>query len=56
MKAVTSIQKQTPTLNTIDVQDNEKAVIVTEDDEVTLTVNGIGNLFQDTSSEELSNE
>ena len=41
----------------IDVQDNEEVVTVTEDDDVILTDDEIGNLFQDTSSEEeMSNE
>ena len=57
MDAVTSTQKPTPTMATIDDQNNEEVVTVTEDNEVILTEDKIGNLFKDTSSEEeLSNE
>ena len=52
MKAVISAWKPTPTVATTDVLNYEEVVIVTEDDEVTLTEDEIGNPFQDTSSEE----
>ena len=32
----------------IDVQDDKEVAIVTEDDDVTLTENEIGNIFQNT--------
>ena len=42
---------------TIDVQDDEEIIRITNENEVSLTENEIGNLFQDTSSEEeLGNE
>ena len=42
---------------TINVQDDEEAFTMTEDNEVTLTEDEIGNLLQATSSEEeLSNK
>ena len=57
IKTVTPVQKLTPTVIIIDVQDDEEVVRVTEDDEVSWTEDEIGNLFQGTSSEEeLGNE
>ena len=50
IKKVTPVQKLTPTLATINVQDHKEVVIVTEDDDIILTEDEIGNLFQDTSS------
>ena len=56
-KAVGSIWKPTPSVATIDVQDDEEVVMVNEDNEVPLIQNEIGTLFQDNSSEEeLSDE
>ena len=53
----TTVQKLTPTVTAIDVQDDEEVVIVAEDYEVTLTEDEIGNLFQDTSpNDKLGNE
>ena len=47
----------THTVTSIAIKEDKEAVIVTEDDEVVLAVDKIGNLFGDTSSEEkLSNE
>ena len=46
MKAVTLTQKLSTTVAAIDVQDDEEVVIVTEDDQLTLTEDEIGNLFQ----------
>ena len=37
MKAVTSLQNLTPTVTTIDVQNDQEVVAVTENDEETLT-------------------
>ena len=51
---MTLIQK--PTVATFDVQDDEKIVIMTNDDEATIAEDRIGNHFQDTSSEELGTE
>ena len=57
IKAATSIQKPTPTIIAIDVQDDKEVAIVVEDNEVALLEDEIGSLFQDTSSEdELGNE
>ena len=48
---------KTPTVATIDVQDDEEVAIVAEDNEVTLKEDEIGNLFKDTSPEDaLGNE
>ena len=52
MKVVTSLQKLTPTVAAIGVQDDREVVIVTQDDEVTLTEDEIEIFFQDTSPEE----
>ena len=51
MKVVLSVQKAALTVTYIDVQDDE-VVKVTEDDEVTLTGDEIGNFLQDAFSEE----
>ena len=57
VKTVTPVQKSTPIVATTDVQNGEEVIIVTEDDEVTLTKDYSGNLFQDTYCEnELSND
>ena len=50
---VTSIQKPAAVGATIDVQDGEEIVVITADDELTLNDEGIGNLFEDTSPEEV---
>ena len=55
IKTVTPVQKLTPTVATTDVQDYD-VVIMTEDNEVTLMEDEIGNLFQDTYSQELVTE
>ena len=49
---MTPAWKMTPTGTTIDVQDDKEVDIVARDDEVALTEDEIGNLFQDTSSED----
>ena len=51
-KTVKSIQKLTPTVLTVDVKHDGKIAVVTNDDEVILTEDDIGNVFQDTSSGE----
>ena len=51
-KTVTSVWKTTPILSNIDVQDKDDIAISTDDDEVILTEDEIGNLFQDTFSSE----
>ena len=56
-KTVTPVLKLTFTVTIIDVQDGEEVVTVDEDDEVALTEDKNGNLFQDISSEdELGNK
>ena len=52
VKTVTHKQKQTPTVDTIDVKDDEEAGTVTEDDIASLTEDKVANLFQDTSCKE----
>ena len=52
MKTVTSIQKPTPLVATINAQDKDEIPISADDDEVTLTENDIRNHFQDTSTGE----
>ena len=51
IKRVTPAQKPTPIVATTVIQDDVEVVIPTEDDEITLTGDEIGNVFQDTSPE-----
>ena len=51
-KLVALIQKLILTVPTTDVQGDKEVVIITNDNEVTLTEDEIGNLFQDSFSEE----
>ena len=57
VKPAILVQKLTPAVTTIDVQDDKEVAIVVDDNEVDLTEDEIWNIFQDTSSEaELGNE
>ena len=49
---ITSVQKPTPVVANINIQDNECVVVSTDKNEAPLTEDEILNLFQDTSSEE----
>ena len=48
---MTLVWKTSPVVANIDVQDEGDIVISADDDEVTLTEEGMGDLFKDTYSE-----
>ena len=55
-KTITSISKPTTLVATIYIPDNECLVISTDANMAVLSAGKIGNLFQDTSSEEELND